>query len=270
MKSFSLAVGFVFMVVLTACNGNEFIAFPSGADAAGDDIAAPDNQVDDGAPDGRDAKMDETVESEASTSDATETDSAADVADAGMQDVVAEVGEDAKPDIVEAGQDAIPDVIVDAGPDVDFDAGPVSLCEQFGTNGQTTVIVKVVGHAPAGKVLGIFGKSTVFGPDGGSIGYEIWVQAQDSDQLAVIATPIPAVDSAVLLFDPGFAEIGDTYFAGWTPLCPGTGCPDTSRIIVCRDLEVVGSINGTVSSLACDMQTNDWGWSEVHCILSAP
>lgn len=279
---YSWAVLFLSLTVLAACGGGEFSAFPDGPQVdAGHDVNAVDHYV-------GDAKLDvqpDIIGRDVITSDVV--DASNDVIDAGQDvqpDVVTEVGTDAQPDVVaEVSVDAKPDVVADAKPDVIVDAGhdadladasPEDVCQTLGVNGWISVIVNFQDSAPNNKVLGVFGKSTIYGPDGGSNGYEIWKQASDSTQHWVVARPIQSVDSAMLLVDPGFAAIGEQDFSQWVHLCPSAGCLDSVWVYVCEGKTLLGTVNGLNYSPPTARVTivpsgGPWGITEIKVTLNS-
>jgi len=174
--------------------------------------------------------------------------------DAGSADAHPEAGEDAAEEPEAALPDAPPDVADEPDvqvPDVQVadvvaeDAPPLTLCQQYGTNGAISVVVKVGNQPPSGKVLALYGtvKHTV-ADAGANLPYGVWKFGQNGET-QIVALPIAELHNLELLFAWGFATPGDTNWngMGWTMRCTATGCNVNDMASVCAGKEFLGSFD---------------------------
>jgi hypothetical protein len=144
--------------------------------------------------------------------------------------------EAALPDAPEEPDVQVADVAVEDGP-------PLTLCQQFGTNGAITVVVQVGSVPPSGKVLALYGtvKHTV-ADAGANLPYGVWKFGQNGET-QIVALPIAEMHNLELLFAWGFTGPGNTNFNSWEMRCPATGCNVNDVASVCAGKEFLGSFD---------------------------
>ena len=145
----------------------------------------------------------------------------------------------------EAGEDVIEEPDVQVADVVAEDGPPLTLCQQYGTDGAVTVVVKVGNVPPSGKVLALYGtvKHTV-ADAGANLPYGVWKFGQNGET-QIVALPIAELHNLELLFAWGFATPGDTNWngMGWTMRCTATGCNVNDMASVCAGKEFLGSFD---------------------------